>query len=170
MDWIDQFISVLFVSGLISLPLFFIFSIKYSYLGHIKYRGVLRISTGVFVISILGIFLLSEILSYYSYQVTMDFLADIGEGYEITVDGVKEDDGAKILSILQSMDNSPFQAHHSHPTKRIKFAIKSHGESLELELGKDSERPNEYWVFYPKYKHTRANEISRVRTSIFERY
>jgi hypothetical protein len=36
------------------------------------------------------------------------------------------------------MDNRAFQAHHAHPTPRIRVAIESQARTLDLGLGRDS--------------------------------
>ena len=100
----------------------------------------------------------------------MEFLANIEGPYKISVNGILADDRDKVLDMIQNMDNSFFQAHHSHPTKRIKITVERQEGVLELELGQDSERPKEFWVFYPKYDHTRVNKIARITTSLLERY
>ena len=58
-------------------------------------------------------------------------------------------------------------AHHSYPIKKFKFKIKDKDGELELLIGQDSQNKNEYWIFYPKYRHTGANELGRIRTNIF---
>lgn len=100
----------------------------------------------------------------------MNFLENTEEAYLVSINGAIAKEKNEVLAMLHSMDNRAFQAHHSHPTKHIKVTIESHGKILELQLGRDSQLPQEYWVFYPKYGHTRVNEIARVTTSILDGY
>jgi heme/copper-type cytochrome/quinol oxidase subunit 2 len=58
--------------------------------------------------------------------------------------------------------------HHSHPTKRIDVQISDESRCLVLRLGRDSDDPREYWVFYPKHYITSGNELGRVITPIFD--
>jgi hypothetical protein len=64
----------------------------------------------------------------------------------------------------------PFQAHHSHPTKRISVEVCAKSPRLLLSLGRDSDDTQEYWVFWPKYCVTTYNEIGRIRTPLFDSY
>ena len=41
---------------------------------------------------------------------------------------------------------------------------------MTFELGRDSALPQEYWVFYPKYRVTSNYEIGRVTTPMFDQY
>jgi hypothetical protein len=168
--WIDQGIIVLFVSAFIALLISFALGVRSLIWGRKKYFRFQGVAIFAFVIPFLAAFLLSEILSSYSYREAKNFLADIGEAYQISINGEFTEEKAEVLAMLHNMDNRPFQAHKSHPTKRIKIAIGEHGEVLKLELGRDSQLPREYWVFYPKYENTRENEIARVTTSILDRY
>jgi hypothetical protein len=65
---------------------------------------------------------------------------------------------------------SAIMAHHSHPTDRISVIITDGDTSLVLELARDSEIPDEYWVFYPGYQSSASNEIGRIRTNVFDDY
>ena len=58
----------------------------------------------------------------------------------------------------------------SHTTKRIPIEIVSHDETLTLVLGRDSRYPQQYWVFYPRYRYTSKNDIGRIKTSLFDHY
>jgi hypothetical protein len=70
---------------------------------------------------------------------------------------VSDADAAKIVSALQQ--TSSVLGHHSHPTKKIRVDINSEKGNITLELGRDSQIPEEYWVFYPKYRLTSNYEI-----------
>lgn len=56
--------------------------------------------------------------------------------------------GSIIVSAWKEL--APYWAHHSHPTKRIRVDIRTDVRDLRLELGRDSENLQEYWVFYPE--------------------
>ena len=170
MYWIDQAITVLNVSAFIALLIYFVLGIRdllWRRKKIFRFQGVVIFA---FVIPFLAAFLFSEILSFYSYREARDFLADIGDGYQILINDEFAKEKAEVLAMLHNMDNRPFQAHHTHATKRIIIAIEELGEVLKLELGRVSQLPKEYWVFYPKYEYTRENEIARVTTSLLDRY
>ena len=71
-----------------------------------------------------------------------------------------------LLAVLRSVRSMP--AHNSHPDERIPVRVVSGGGVvMNLELGRDSESPLEYWVFQTGYHHTSMNEIGRVVTGYF---
>ena len=77
-------------------------------------------------------------------------------------------DADKIVSALKQ--TSPALGHHSHPTIRVRVDINSERGNMTFELGRDSALPQEYWVFYPKYRVTSNYEIGRVTTPVFDQY
>lgn len=171
MYWIDQAITVLNVSAFIALLIYFVLGIRDLLWRRKKYFRFQGVVIFAFVIPFLAAFLFIEILSFYSYREARDFLADIGDGYQILINDEFAEEKAEVLAMLHYTTwIRPFQAHHTHPTKRIKIAIEEQGEVFKLEFGRDSQLPKEYWVFYPKYEYTRENEIARVTTSLLDRY
>ena len=52
-------------------------------------------------------------------------------------------------------------AHHTYAINIVTCEISDSNTRLLLRIGRDSTNTNEYWVFYPKYKFTRKNEIGR---------
>jgi hypothetical protein len=77
-------------------------------------------------------------------------------------------DADKVISALKLL--SPQFGYHSHPTKRIGVEINSENGHLTLVLGRDSDYPQEYWVFYRKYRVSSNNEIGRITTSVLDQY
>lgn len=65
---------------------------------------------------------------------------------------------------------TPMMAHHSRITKTIRVEILGTTDRLVLELGRDSDFPQEYWVLYPKYGWTLYDDIGRIVTSFFDDY
>ncbi len=72
-------------------------------------------------------------------------------------------DPERLISALKMV--SPKLSHHSHPTKKITVDINSEKGHITLELARDSDYSQEYWIFYPKYRVTSNNEIGRITTS-----
>ena len=70
-----------------------------------------------------------------------------------------EDSG---LYIEELRKLKPMPAHHSRASGHIEVNIESDGEELKLLIGRDSSRQNEFWIFYPKHKHTELNEVGRI--------
>ena len=85
----------------------------------------------------------------------------------VSVNGQPAKNSEEILNTLRGLSDLP--AHHSSPTKRIRVDI--HGtRHITLELGRDSTNPREYWVFDPRHRITRNNEIGRIITPLFDAY
>ena len=68
----------------------------------------------------------------------------------------------KILGAIRSVKD--IKAHHSHPvnTIDIQIFVSNNTKPVHLSLSKDSQRPNEYWVFWPAYSN--ENEVGRIQT------
>lgn len=60
--------------------------------------------------------------------------------------------------------------HRSSRTRRILVDIVSDKGLLRLELARDSQRPDEYWVMAPKYWTTATSDAARVQTRAFDQY
>jgi hypothetical protein len=59
--------------------------------------------------------------------------------------------------------------HKSHAGRRFRVLVRSGEEELELELGRDSQIPTEYWVYFPDWSwFADYNEIGRIRTSLLD--
>jgi hypothetical protein len=63
-----------------------------------------------------------------------------------------------LLYILQN--NKDIHGHNSSPVETINIQIFSPKDTLTIMLRKDSEIPNEYWVFWPRYSV--KTEIGRI--------
>lgn len=50
----------------------------------------------------------------------------------------------------------------SHPDVRNDVFIETRSGILHLQLGRDSVRPNSYWIFYPNFALTTTNEVRRA--------
>lgn len=64
----------------------------------------------------------------------------------------------------------PLQAHHTTITKKLRLEILSNDNILIVELGRDEGIPQEYWVFYPKYRWRLYSEVGRIVTDVFDDY
>jgi hypothetical protein len=98
----------------------------------------------------------------------LGFLGGLSGHYTVCVDRQPAAEADKIIVALKRV--APYSAHHSHPAKRIRVDIRNGNQDLTLELGRDSQNPQEYWIFHPKYRVTSNNEIGRVTTSVFDGY
>jgi hypothetical protein len=92
----------------------------------------------------------------------------LGSGYTIAVNGEIAGSRKAILDALHGLYWE--WGHHSHPTKKINLAISDPSGRIILALARDSEYPQEYWVFLPKYWITSKTDIGRIKNSAFHNY
>jgi hypothetical protein len=125
-------------------------------------------SVSFFVISALTAGVLASTMTTYARRDALNFLQSLSGNYSVYVNQQKVRDADRIISALKEV--TPYWAHHSHPTARIRVDIRSDARDLTLELGRDSGNPQEYWVFYSEHSVTSNNEIGRITTSAFDGY
>src|SRR5713226_2116217 len=123
-------------------------------------------STIFFVAPILVAIGAAEIMASLSRNEALNFIRGLSGNYKVSVNYQPAPNPDSIVTALRQV--SPELAHHSHPTKRIRVEIQTEKGDLTLELGRDSDFPREYWVFYPKYRVTSTNEIGRITTPAFD--
>jgi len=88
---------------------------------------------------------------------------------EVFIDGQKVPDSIVMIAALRPPEER-IGAHHSHQTNRLEVMVYNGEESLELKLGRDSSRRQEYWVSYNRYWLLRSGEAYRITTSAFDSY
>jgi hypothetical protein len=123
-----------------------------------------------FAVPLLMALALGQTVASFSLKEALNVLPGLSGNYKVYVnhEAVSDADAEKIVSALQQ--TSSVLGHHSHDTKRIRVDINSEKGNITLELGRDSQVPQEYWVFYPKYRVTSNYEIGRIRTPVFDQY
>lgn len=67
----------------------------------------------------------------------------------------------EIVAALKKI--SYVQGTNSHPLERFGFKIQTSEEIINLELARDSNDSKTYWVYYPKYRAGRVNDIGKFR-------
>jgi hypothetical protein len=99
-------------------------------------------------------------------------LEGLSGSYKLRVNGQDVPNAGPILNALLQVDDIP--AHHSHPTKSIEIEVEDEWKAFRLVLARDSERPAEYWVYYPKEDFTNGvttgQEMGRITTSALDGY
>jgi hypothetical protein len=125
-------------------------------------------SVSFFVISALTAGVLASTMTTYARRDALNFLQSLSENYTVYVNQQQVRDSDKMISSLKEI--APYWAQHSHPTTRIRVDIRSDVRDLTLELGRDSDNPQEYWVFSSEHSVTSDNEIGRITTSAFDGY
>ena len=125
-------------------------------------------STTFFLVSCLTAIVAASIMTTYARHEALNFLRSSSENYTVYVNEQEVRDSQKLIAALKEI--TPYQAHHSHPTKRIRVLIRSDGRDLRLELGRDSDNPQEYWVYSLGHQVTSNDEIGRIMTAAFDEY
>ena len=125
-------------------------------------------TVAIFVLSILTAIVTATIVTTAVRHEALNFLEGSAANYRVHVDGREIANPDKMISALKQI--APTEAHHSHPTKRILVEIRSDQGTLQLELGRDSDRPQEYWVFSTKGLVPSSKEIGRITTAEFDGY
>lgn len=88
--------------------------------------------------------------------------------YQLRVNGKPVPNSNEILAILKTLHWT--LPHHSSPTNRLDIEVSDQHRRVLLWVSRDSNHPQEYWVFYPKYLLTAHNEVGRIITPIFDGY
>ena len=128
--------------------------------GHVSIRNTIW-----FGASVMAGLALTQIVSSSSRSRALAFLDTLPQQRTVLINGNTVSNPDELLAILKTL--RPAIPHHSHPTKRIRIEVKTANDDLVLELGRDSDRPEEYWVFYPRYPVTTYSEIGRISTPVF---
>ena len=123
-------------------------------------------SVSFFLVSTLTAIVLATVMTTYARRDVLNFIQGLSGNYKVYINRQQVQEPDKIISALREIQ--PYSMHHSHPTKRIRIDILSDGRDLTLELARDSDRPQEYWVFCSPESVTSNNEIGRITTSAFD--
>jgi hypothetical protein len=125
------------------------------------------ISVGLFIGSILLIFATTDAIEMGARGEARTFLHNVDDPV-VAINGNIVTNFEPILNALHSTASVP--AHHSHPTAIIHVTITDKTGFLALDLARDSDRPREYWLFYPGYRATQVNAIARIVSTAFDAY
>jgi hypothetical protein len=121
-----------------------------------------------FFIPIIMIFILSFTVKKIVRHEVKTWLENVSDDAIVSINDEVIRKPQTVIDELRKLAVRP--AHHSHATKRIRVAITDNDQGLVIDLGRDSQLPQEYWVFYLGYRHTKVNEIGRITTSLFENF
>jgi|SRR5436190_18242078 hypothetical protein len=86
----------------------------------------------------------------------------------VSVAGQRVDNPQTTLQVLRTLRWAA--AHHSSPSHPIFVRVTTPTQDLVLNLSRDSSNPQEYWIFFPRYRVTSMNEIGRIFTDVFDAY
>lgn len=101
------------------------------------------------------------------------FLDSLSPNYIVLIDSKPVEDRDRILSTLKSFHG--IMAHHSHPTHTLHVEISDGERQLALQVARDSEDPQEYWVFVPSpsqfaRRGDLKTDIGHMKTRVFDGY
>jgi hypothetical protein len=116
---------------------------------------------------ILGI-LLSTVVSAFAQRHALAFLTALTGPHTVTVDGRPMVNEGAIISDLKAVHYSI--GHHSRPTAMLMVSIQAGAGHLELNLGRDSDEPQEYWVYAADPKYRAGSDIGRIMTNALDGY
>lgn len=83
----------------------------------------------------------------------------------LVVNGDKIERSGPLLHDLKFLNS--VTAHHSHPSERMVIELNTPKENRRILVDQDSQIENEFWVFDPRYRTTKGNEIGRIRSNSF---
>ncbi len=121
----------------------------------------------VFVMSCISVLAIDGIVKAEARHEVLSYLDGL-ETTQVSINGERATDPGGVLDMLRSMYS--YWAHHTHPEGRILIDIRSNRGRLIVRLGRDSGRPDEYWVYYPRYYVSNIDEIDRIRTHLLDSY
>jgi hypothetical protein len=138
-----------FAGSIISLPFLLVNWARYMKARPVDRLTVVRFgfpikSVSFFLISCLVLILVASVMTTYARHDTLEFIKNLSGKYSVSVNDQEVGDSVKVISALREI--SSYWPHHSHPTKRIRVLIRSDSRAMALELGRDSDNPQEYWV------------------------
>jgi hypothetical protein len=175
LEILDITIILLFLLSIIGM-LFFVFNFfRFWFKGFSLKRNTKNVLTGMpyksilfFVVPGMLAWIFSDVLILQSRDQVNDFLDHLDDQANVSVNDADIRNQEEIVVELKRM--APLEPHHSHPEGRIAVMIVDGDSKLELELGRDSQDRNEYWIFYPKYLITESNDIGRIISDKFDRF
>ncbi|MHC4111488.1 MAG: hypothetical protein ACYSUY_10450 [Planctomycetota bacterium] len=172
--FLDAIIQYLFLIPIIALILGAVVLIK-SLLGK-WWKSDRKVPTGwkktgyatiaAFFIPIIMIFIFSFTVEKIVRHEVKTWLENVSDDAIVSINNEEIQKPLTVIEELRKLAALP--AHHSHATKRIRIAIRDNDQGLVIDLSRDSQLPQEYWVFYLGYRHTYVNEVGRITTSLFE--
>lgn len=108
---------------------------------------------------------LSKVMSVTLRNTTLTFLS--GTPVEnVKIDGNAVANPNEIVTALKEV--RPLPLHRSYETDLIQIELRKDSCSLLLIAGRDSQNPQEYWIFYPPgFSFTTKTHIGGIFTNIF---
>jgi len=121
-----------------------------------------------FMAAFLVVLLLSDMAKTGARNELKTTLEEFTSDISVRINGEIVDNPNELVSELKKV--APLNAHHSRTTKKFIFEIIGNDKNLVVELERDADNPEEYWVSYPKYRWRLYDEVGRIITNVFDDY
>ena len=122
----------------------------------------------VLLVSIIAFFGVCFLSVWTAHEEVLHGVNSLRDSCTISVNGHLMEDPGVLLYALRELRWT--LGHHSHPTRNLDVKISGQTQSITLSVARDSENPQEYWVFAPRYWITSRTDIGRIKTSALDRY
>ncbi|NOI28027.1 hypothetical protein [Vibrio coralliilyticus] len=111
----------------------------------------------VFVGTVLSGIILDSSLNYHIRTKLASELSD----YSFVIESNEDFDESKLLDALKNKNYVTIN--RTKPLTKNKVRIVVNNGEVELLIAEDSKNDNTFWVYYPKYRYSRANAIGKIR-------
>jgi hypothetical protein len=111
--------------------------------------------------------LLNNIFLNRAKQQLVDILSDSSLTVKICNINIPVADQKVYLSEIVLLRDIP--RHHSQPLDTIPIEILQDKNNLGLRIQRDSDRANEYWIYWNRYKISSENAIGFIQTGTFDK-
>jgi hypothetical protein len=99
-------------------------------------------------------------------QLLLDSLRRCGRSATAEIGARRSDDPIGVVNALSTVHANP--GHHSYPTRSFSLRIVCSGETVRLRLARDSERPDEYWVFWQIDENAEEQALGIITSKAFD--
>ncbi len=162
----ESIAKIVTISSLLCVGVLILVSLFTKILRANKPLKILIATIAIFVLSNIFMFVTEYISAWIIRGKVRNYLQAVTVNAQIYIDGKAVNNPAEILTAIRKF--TPYVAHRSHDEGRFELHILNSDQHLTLQLGRDSRRPNEYWVFYPSMGRN-GIEIGRITTNIFDK-
>ncbi len=118
-----------------------------------KSKKILIVFTGMVFLS--GMLFFSQ-----TYQIRT-ILAEELSNDSFVIESYVDFDESKLLDAIKN--KKYVTTNRTRPLSKSRVRIVVHNGEIELFVAEDSKNKNVFWVYYPKYRYSRLNEIGKIR-------
>lgn len=110
--------------------------------------------------------LLNNIFSSRAKLELLQTLSDSKLNVTLCNEPVNKEKQSSIISELKLLRDIP--RHHSQPLDTVPIKILKNDTDIRIRIQRDSDRENEYWIYWDKYKITKENAVGYIQTLKFD--